>query len=155
MNSYFYSANANQQGFTIVELLIVIVVIGILAAITLVAFGGVRDRANTSAAQNAANEVLKKTEIYRTLVGTYPANTDQYANEPETRLEGVAVQTAVAGVDGDPKNAVAIAICTTGFLVAYWDYTGTPGHTYLAGGGATAPAKAAAVPASCSVLTAA
>lgn len=35
-----------QRGFTIVELLIVIVVIGILAAITIVAYNGIQDRAN-------------------------------------------------------------------------------------------------------------
>lgn len=37
-----------QKGFTIVELLIVIVVIAILAAITIVAFSGIQDRARQS-----------------------------------------------------------------------------------------------------------
>lgn len=37
-----------QTGFTIVELLIVIVVIGILATITVVAFNGIQNRARTS-----------------------------------------------------------------------------------------------------------
>ena len=37
--------NRNHTGFTIVELLIVIVVIAILAAITIVAFNGIQDRA--------------------------------------------------------------------------------------------------------------
>ena len=35
----------NGTGFTIVELLVVIVVIGILAAITIVAFNGISNRA--------------------------------------------------------------------------------------------------------------
>ena len=37
-----------QKGFTIVELLIVIVVIGILAAIVIVAYNGIQDRAQSS-----------------------------------------------------------------------------------------------------------
>ncbi len=44
--------NRKQSGFTIVELLIVIVVIGILAAITIVAFNGVQERARVTSANN-------------------------------------------------------------------------------------------------------
>lgn len=40
--------NTHLKGFTIVELLIVIVIIGILAAITVVAYNGIQDRANTA-----------------------------------------------------------------------------------------------------------
>lgn len=40
---------SKNAGFTIVELLIVIVVIGILAAITIVAFNGVQNRAKDAA----------------------------------------------------------------------------------------------------------
>ena len=39
---------SKQTGFTIVELLIVMVIIGILAAITVVAYNGVQDRARTA-----------------------------------------------------------------------------------------------------------
>jgi len=38
-----------QSGFTIVELLIVVVVIAILAAITIVAYNGIQNRAKSSA----------------------------------------------------------------------------------------------------------
>jgi prepilin-type N-terminal cleavage/methylation domain-containing protein len=48
-----------QKGFTIVELLIVIVGIGILAAITIVAYNGLQDRART-AQINADMENLDK-----------------------------------------------------------------------------------------------
>lgn len=41
-----------QNGFTIVELLIVIVIIGILAAITAVAYNGIQERAKVSRANN-------------------------------------------------------------------------------------------------------
>lgn len=46
-----------QRGFTIVELLIVIVVIGILATVTIVSYVGVQDRAKDASMRVAANEV--------------------------------------------------------------------------------------------------
>lgn len=54
-----------QEGFTIVELLIVIVVIGILAAITIVAFNGVQNRSYKSAAQSDVASFKKKLELYK------------------------------------------------------------------------------------------
>ena len=65
----------NTRGFTIVELLIVIVVIGILAAITIVAYNGVQNRAKVSAAQSAASQASKKVAAYAvTNSDEYPAD---------------------------------------------------------------------------------
>lgn len=62
-----------QKGFTIVELLIVVVVIAILAAITIVAYNGIQNRAKDSAAQAAATQTARKLAIYYTTHGdTYP-----------------------------------------------------------------------------------
>ena len=53
-----------DRGFTIVELLVVIVVIGILAAITIVSYTGITGRANTSGGQSSANNVIQKANAY-------------------------------------------------------------------------------------------
>lgn len=53
-----------QTGFTIVELLIVIVVIGILAAITIVAYNGIQQRARNQARIVAAINIYKQLELY-------------------------------------------------------------------------------------------
>lgn len=65
---------SKNQGFTIVELLIVIVVIGILAAISIVAYNGIQGRANTSAVHSDLNNAKKKLEIYNIDHGKYPGS---------------------------------------------------------------------------------
>ncbi|MES2876373.1 MAG: prepilin-type N-terminal cleavage/methylation domain-containing protein [Patescibacteria group bacterium] len=53
------------SGFTIVELLIVIVVIGILAAITIIAYSGLQNRSYYSAVQSDLSQVAKKLAIFK------------------------------------------------------------------------------------------
>ena len=61
-----------QTGFTIVELLIVIVVIAILAAISVVAYTGIQNRANDTAVQSDINNFAKKIMLYHAEHGEYP-----------------------------------------------------------------------------------
>lgn len=65
-----------QRGFTIVELLIVIVVIGILAAITIVAYNGIQDRAQNAARISAARSALGVIKAYATINQAYPVLPD-------------------------------------------------------------------------------
>ena len=65
--------NRADSGFTIVELLIVVVVIAILAAITIVSYNGITARANASAAAAAAATVQKKAEAYNAENSGYPS----------------------------------------------------------------------------------
>lgn len=62
-----------SNGFTIVELLVVIVIIAILAAITIIAFNGVQERARASSLSSSLQQATRKLALYSVDNGTYPA----------------------------------------------------------------------------------
>lgn len=64
--------NKSKSGFTIIELLIVIVVIAILAAITVVAYNGIQQRARDSKVITAVNAYVKILKMYKADHGNYP-----------------------------------------------------------------------------------
>lgn len=65
-----------QQGFTIVELLIVIVVIGILAALVITTFTGIQRKARDTERQTDIKAVHGQVEAYYAQNGRYPTLTD-------------------------------------------------------------------------------
>lgn len=62
-----------RPGFTIVELLIVIVVIAILAAISIVAYTGIQNRAADTAVQSDLRNIATKVQEVHALTGKYPS----------------------------------------------------------------------------------
>jgi len=64
------------SGFTIVELLIVIVVIGVLAAITIISYIGVTARANITSLTSDLSSSSQQLKLYQTLYGSYPKSLD-------------------------------------------------------------------------------
>lgn len=104
-----------QSGFTIVELLIVVVIIAILAAITIVAYNGIQNRARGSAALSTASTVQKKAEIAVGVTGSYPANAAGFASaDVSASLAGSGIQfVASAPASSFATNHVSYRVCTT------------------------------------------
>lgn len=68
------------NGFTIVELLIVVVVIAILASITIVAFNGIQDRAREASVQSSASQAARLLGAKIVNSGVYPTAAN-FSNE--------------------------------------------------------------------------
>jgi len=142
----FTDIKTKSQGFTIVELLIVVVVIAILAAITIVSYNGITSRANSSAAAANAATVQKKAELFAsdgstskypavfTDLSTAAASTTYYlgtsiTNTGATALSASngknAVQYLVCGTGASTTAPSTIATITTvtGGQINYWDFT--------------------------------
>lgn len=62
------------KGFTLVELLIVIVVLGILISISIVAYNGIQARARDSRRHNDISEIAKGLEVYYSVNHKYPTS---------------------------------------------------------------------------------
>lgn len=61
-----------SKAFTVVELLVVIIVIGILASVTIVAYKGAQDRAEFARAKTDMKHINDALIIYKSQNGSYP-----------------------------------------------------------------------------------
>lgn len=90
-----------QQGFTIVELLIVIVVIGILAALVITTFTGVQGRARDTERETDIKAIHGQLEAYYADHGGYPSladmNTAAWRNTNMTGLDDEALEDPDSG----------------------------------------------------------
>ena len=70
-----------DKGFTLVELLIVIVILGILATVTVFAVRGITDQGQSSACAADEKTLQVAAEAYMAQNGSYPANTAAMVSE--------------------------------------------------------------------------
>ncbi|OYX43365.1 hypothetical protein B7Y94_01485 [Candidatus Saccharibacteria bacterium 32-49-12] len=98
----------DRSGFTIVELLIVIVVIGILAAISIVAYNGVREKAELAELKQNLSSLNKAVLMYHAENGSYPVSTSWRGNNQvvdDSFIPGLAPQYIATTPQVKPHGA--------------------------------------------------
>ena len=111
----------NKKGFTIVELLIVIVVIGILATLVIVTFTGIQQKARNSQRQTDINAVDSHVEAYYATNGNYPT----LANLNDATWRSANMKGLDPEALKDPKATSDDLASGTGSATQY-GYTVTP-----------------------------
>ena len=103
----------SESGFTLVELLVVMLILGLLAAIAIPAFFNQRDKAKDSEAKAAVKTAQTAMETYAT------DNNGSYANATDVLLE--AIEPTLVGANGfgltDEANA-AVAPDASSYAVS-------------------------------------
>jgi general secretion pathway protein G len=112
------SLNRKQSGFTIVELLIVIVVIGILAGLVLNTMNGVQKKGRDTERKTDINALASQLEVYYASNNKYPALT-----QLQDTTAGGFVETSLKGLDKealrDPKGAAGQTPAATSSSTQY------------------------------------
>lgn len=125
-------SSTSIHGFTIVELLIVIVVIGILTSITVVAYSGIQGRARDSQRLSDLKTIMKALEIYKINNGVYPNSVmNPLAGNWEVSTNGTTATNfisalvspnGVSRIPVDPINRGDPANLNPGFEVNEYEY---------------------------------
>lgn len=163
-----------ESGFTIVELLVVIVVIGILAAITIVSYTGITARSYAAANKQNASSIISAAETLKAdVLGLFPApistpatmtsniNTNNTAKIPSTisvtgQYTGQSAQTPAVIMPTATNGAIlyvtnnATLANVTGICVYYYDNSTSAVSSLTSGNATAAPNPANAAAATCS-----
>lgn len=108
-----------SRGFTIVELLIVIVVIGILAALVVVTYNGIQQKARDTERKTDVNAIHGQLEAYQAQNGKYPTLAN--VNDPTFRSDNMKGLDSAALYDpnGDKTDTTPLADAVAANVYSY------------------------------------
>lgn len=117
------------HGFTIVELLIVVVVIAVLAAITIVAYTGIQQRAYTSSMLSDLSTNSKKLELFQV----------DNAHYPDTVADAAWISANLAGASGTASNGASYSYVPSADLSSYTQSISRNNIIYVNSSSSTTP----------------
>lgn len=88
-DTYFLETRNRPHGFTLVELLIVMAVLSILAALTAVAYNGVQQQARDAQLKSNISDIQKMVQLYHGENGGFPVTT----NNPKSNWRAADART--------------------------------------------------------------
>lgn len=131
-------ASITSKGFTIVELLIVIVVIAILAAITIVSYNGITYRAQVATTKTDLRNISQRMEIFYADNGRYPDTMNLLFTEIAQVLKDAGLYEKTRSPDGQNGPNTTFIFCRYGNNTRYTVIAIAP---LLAGAGVTQAGK--------------
>ena len=116
--------SASQRGFTLIELMVVVAIIGTLAAIAIPAYQNYTKRAYVAEGLNLATAAKNSIEEYYSATGQYPANNASAGLSDE--IVGTAVSSVEIAASGrvvvtfnPPCSTILSPYCSINFCLTY------------------------------------
>ncbi len=89
MHAYLTKLMQNRKGFTLIELMVVVVILGVLAGAAIMSLGGSQsDQAKRARVEADIATIQSAVEFYKLDVGSYPTSIDALVTKPASGADG-------------------------------------------------------------------